>query len=419
MGNSTWCAKSRFSSGYFLLGAQEAAGAAEVVQVGQDAPLARVAVRDAALLVAVAVEGEPRLLRDLGQLVEHESDVRGVQYEDGVVPPEDADDVEGDDGGVVPGEAGAALDQLALHAGQVLEDLERPVEDVVEVERQPCEVHKEGERLRDGQVVGVGVVEGAEHLDGGLAAAVRDGVLVVVGEAAERLEHLVEAEVARRVLPHLAALRDVDAELLAEELHDVLLEVLGDLHGGLVLATSAFSPGAVIGGAEEHDLPLVAVVDAALVLGLRRRERKVVAELLVPRPLGDVVHRLVLLALPHRRVGVVQLVGVLDLRHELREVAVEVLGVLEGSVVVVLLLGARSVLGRGEEVSAGDELAHVLVVREDVVVDELVEEEDEVGELLLAPGQRGGVVVQVVEQLRLEEHRRRRVEVVRRLVCAF
>lgn len=70
-----------------------------------------------------------------------------------------------------------------------------------------------------------------------------------------------------------------------------------------------------------------------------------------------------------------------DLRDELAEIAVQVPGVFEGVVLLLLLSPAprpsrhrEDVVGRN--VPPGDELAHVSVVREDVVTDELVEEED-------------------------------------------
>ena len=71
-----------------------------------------------------------------------------------MVALEDAHDVEGEVGGVGPRQAGAALDQLGLDEGELLEERRAPLEEVLDVEGLARQVEQEGDMLGDRQVDG-------------------------------------------------------------------------------------------------------------------------------------------------------------------------------------------------------------------------------------------------------------------------
>ncbi len=54
--------------------------------------------------------------------------VRLGENEDGVIAPEHAHDVEGEGGGVAAGQHGAPVNQLGLHRGELLQQLQAPVQ---------------------------------------------------------------------------------------------------------------------------------------------------------------------------------------------------------------------------------------------------------------------------------------------------
>lgn len=89
------------------------------------------------------------------------------------------------------------------------------------VEGESAQIEEEGDVFRDRQVVGVTVGERRQHVEGSLPACVTDGVLVKVGQILELLRHRLKDEIALGVFLHLSTVRDVNTELLAEQLDDV------------------------------------------------------------------------------------------------------------------------------------------------------------------------------------------------------
>ena len=102
-----------------------------------------------------------------------------------MVALEDADDVEGEVSGVGPGEAGAALDQLGLDEGQLLEECRAPLEEVLDVEGLARQVEQEGDMLGDGQV------DGATATGCGVVVIYLEMVLMMM--IVDRLALMVEA----------------------------------------------------------------------------------------------------------------------------------------------------------------------------------------------------------------------------------
>ena len=72
-------------------------------------------------------------VRDLYQAVPHRPDVLLREDEDRVVPPEYPHHVQGETGRVVPRQHGASLYQLGLHQGKVLQKLDAPVEQALQL----------------------------------------------------------------------------------------------------------------------------------------------------------------------------------------------------------------------------------------------------------------------------------------------
>ena len=185
-----------------------------------------------------------------------------------MVASQDTNDVKPERGCVGSSQTRGPLGQLVLNSRKFLQDLQRPVEDGLNVESESAQVEQEGDVLGDREVVRVAVGESREHVQGRLAAGVAHAVLVEVGKVLELLCDRFEDEIALGVFLHLAAIGDVDAELLAEQLDDILGQFL-DLPGRVV----ASLPDPV-----EQDMTLVAVVDRGVVL----RQREVVQVLPVP-----------------------------------------------------------------------------------------------------------------------------------------
>ena len=177
---------------------QHGAGGDQVVQVAHDAPLRRVAVQVGQRPPRAAGLVPRRLLRhghavgDLDETVPHAAHVRVGEDEHGVILLEHAHDVERQVGRVDAGQHGAALDQLGLHQGQLLEQGDAPVQQTLDVEGLARQVEQVGDVVDDGEVDGGGGgVEGGDHLGDGVAALAGHAVLVKVGQQAGQLLELV------------------------------------------------------------------------------------------------------------------------------------------------------------------------------------------------------------------------------------
>ena len=75
-------------------------------------------------------------------------------------------------------------------------------------------------------MISVTVGESGQHVESRLPTRVTDTVLIKVGQILELLRNSFENEVTLGVLLHLAAVRHVDAELLAEQLDNVFGQFL-------------------------------------------------------------------------------------------------------------------------------------------------------------------------------------------------
>lgn len=178
-----------------------------------------------------------------------------------MIPPKYPDDVQAQGGRVIPRENRILCDQLRFNLRQLLQDLDADIDKPVNVQRQLHQIEEESHVLLHRQIIRVPRGEPVQHLDHSDAALPRHDVLIEVTQVLTFLRGRLEVELVPGVLLHLAAFGDVHAELLREELADLLRHLLDGV------------PGLVpdLAHAVEEDVALVAVVlGERVVLGQRK-----------------------------------------------------------------------------------------------------------------------------------------------------
>lgn len=201
-----------------------------------------------------------------------------LTQEAAVVPPKNADHIQAERRGVVAHERRVLHDELRLHLRQLLQNLNANIDEPVNIKRELHKIEEERHVLLNRQIVRRPGGKGVQHLHDSHAALPRDHVLVEVAQGLALLRGGLEVELVPRVLLDLAALRHVHAELLREQLADLLGHLLDGV-SGLV---------AHFAHAVEQHVALVAVVLGKRVV-LAQREVGCVQQMARRLDLGTII----------------------------------------------------------------------------------------------------------------------------------